>query len=519
MSLAKTRDTFSQPTRIAFISVIVLVLMGMLTGGGFLWLSQNISIQIALLVPFGLVAGGVCLIFLGHIRFVIFLLVLYAPIELFIQKWLPGNIGSVSRFASEALLIMAIVTLLFDRVYRGKPWLRTPLDIPFGLFISAGLLSALVNQVPLIVATFGFRILLRYVLLYYLIIQIGLNKGQIQLLLKWVLLMGAWVVGIGLIQAVVGAPVTRFLSVPATTVGDTVVRAAVTSGVSLAHGRYIFSTLGRYDAFGLYLTIVLLLAISCFLHFPQYKFVLRWLILLSGIALLLTMSRTSWVALYLAFCTIILLRRHPRDSRFLGGLLGAPIFLLVIAAIFPHLVRYYAGDELMQASVLTRMLEPLSRRYFEISAYSGGRLFVLFFIGQRILEISPLVGFGPGRFGSLTAGYFGYNAADFLGMDANRISLLNDVNWIVLLGQYGLLGTLAFALMLLASLGYAWRTYRHTSDPLTKSVALASVGSIVVMLIASLWGPNFEQRVISMYVWSIAGLTVALGHLKHARSN
>lgn len=74
----------------------MLILVGVLTGGGFLWLSQNFSIQIALLVPLGLVAGGVYLVFLSHIRFVIFLLVLYAPIELFVQKWLPGNIGSAT---------------------------------------------------------------------------------------------------------------------------------------------------------------------------------------------------------------------------------------------------------------------------------------------------------------------------------------------------------------------------------------------------------------------------------------
>jgi hypothetical protein len=490
--------------------VILFVMLGPIIGSGYPWIAQRFSDQIALLVPLGIFGGAVLLVLLRRVSLVVFLVVLYAPVELFVQKWLPDTIGAASRFVSEALLLFILAALFTERLLLYKPWKRTPLDVPLFIFISVGVLSALVNQVPPLVAVLGLRILLRYVLLFYLVVQIGFSRKATRRLIVAMLGVASVVFGIGLAQALIGPSLTEVLHVAETKVGTTVLRESVSSGVSLARGRYIFSTLGRYDMLGQYTVIILLLLLALYLYYPRRRGILRWLILTTGICLLLTMSRQSWLAMYAALWSWALLSKKKWAIGLLPLLLLVPVTLVGMAYLFPHLVRYYPGSELVQATILTRSLEMFSSEYFEVSAYSAGRLYVLRYVGQRILQLVPLLGFGPGRFGSLTATYFQFSAAESLGMAEGQVRLVNDVNWISILGQYGLIGTLAFLVMFVALWRYARRMYKRLSDPLAKSVALVCVGSIVAFLVLGFFGPNFEQRVISMYVWLIAGLTVAL---------
>jgi len=468
------------------------------------------SDRIALLVPLGILGGAVVLVLMRRISVLVFWVVLYAPVELFVQKWLPDTIGSASRYVSEALLLIILIALFTVRLLSRRGWKRTPLDTPLLIFIGVGALSAIVNQVPPLVAVLGLRILLRYVLLFYLVVQIGFSRKATRSLIIAVLGVASVVIGIGLAQALIGPSLTEVLYVSETKVGTTVLRGGVSSDVSLARGRYIFSTLGRYDALGLYAVVILLLLLALYIYYPRRRGVLRWLVLATGICLVLTMSRTSWLGMYAALWSWALLSKKKLVIGLLFTLLLVLITLVGIAYFFPHLVRYYPGAELSQASILTRALELFSPRYFEVSAYSGGRLFTLHFVGRRILEQAPLLGFGPGHFGSLTATYFGFSTADLLGVEERQVYLVNDVNWITILGQYGLTGALAFLVMFIALLRYARRMHGHLSDPLAKSTALACAGSIVTLLVTGFFGPNFEQRVISMYVWLIAGLMVAL---------
>ena len=493
-----------------FGSVILVVTLALIAGAGYPWIAQRFSAQIALLVPLGILGGAVVLVLMRRISVLVFLVVLYAPVELFVQKWLPGTIGSASRYVSEALLLIILIALFTDRLLSHRDWKRTPLDTPLLIFIGVGILSAMVNRVSPFVAVLGLRILLRYVLLFYLVVQIGLSRKATRRLIIAMLVVALVVIGIGLAQALIGPPLTEILQVQETSVGGRTLRGGVSSAVSYTHGRYIFSTLGRYDALGLYTVVILLLLLALYTYYPRRRGVLRWLVLATGICLVLTMSRTSWLGMYAALWSWALLSKKKWAIGLLFTLLLVPITLVGIAYFSPHLVRYYPGAELPQATLLTRALELFSPRYFEVSAYSGGRLFTLHFVGRRILEQAPLLGFGPGRFGALSATYFGFGVADLLGVEEWQVHLVNDVNWITILGQYGLIGALAFLMMFVALWRYARRMYNRLSDPLTKSMALACMGSIVAILVAGFLGPNFEQRAISMYVWLIAGLMVAL---------
>jgi len=491
--------------------IVFVILLGLMLGLGCAWIFHAFSGRVALFVPLVLVAGIALLIFMRHIKLFVFFLVLYAPFELFVQKWLPGDIGLATRYMTEVFLLLIFMALVFDRLLYHKPWRRTPLDIPLLIFIGVGILSALVNQVSPLVALMGLRILLRYVLLFYLVVQIGFDHASVRRLLVAMFCVALVVAGIGLIQALIGPAMTEILRVPDIVIGEHTVRSV--TGFFTAHGRYIFSTLGRYDALGMYNVIILLFSLALYIHYPRRRGIIGWLIVITGICLALSFSRQSWLALYAAlWAWLFVLYKKKWAISLSAVLLVAPMILGMIVYLSPEIVRFYKGDEGVHISALARLVEVFSPEYRKISAYYAGRLFVLRFVGARILELAPFLGFGPGTFGTQSAAFFGFSNANLLGMQERQVFLVNDVNWITILGQYGLIGTAAFLMIFAVLFRYAWRMYKRLSDPLTKSVALACQGSIVALLLLGFFGPNFEQRVIALYVWLIAGLTVTLAH-------
>jgi hypothetical protein len=494
--------TYHQTTKWLVLLSAPVVLLLYLIGARFL------PTNLALLATFALPVVALGLVLLRHIRLAIALVVLYAPIELFVQKWLPGNVGLASRYFSEALLVGLLLALLLDRLVMGKPWKRTPLDWPILLFVGIGLVSALVNGLPTAVLIMGLRITLRYVLLYYLIVQIGFNQQQTRRLLIAMLVMAGLVMLIGLIQAIVGPPMNQLLRIPDLVFTDTATRAL--SGFVTGHGRYIFSTLGRYDALGIYAIYILLIIFAYLLHHRHPHPAWAGLAFISAIALLLTLSRQAWLAFYVALGVWALVGRRKWSLLIFFFLFVVPLIILLLALLFPDLIRYYSGDEANHNNFITRILSGLSSDYWLVTSSTGGRVFVLRYVSQRIMELVPLWGFGPGRFGTITASYFGYDNATLLGMTPQEVYLVFDVNWVTLLGQYGILGVFAFLFIFWRGWRVALWLYRHATDSFSRTVALATLGIIPAFLLLGFFGPNFEQRIVAMYAWLMMALVVSL---------
>ena len=471
-----------------------------------LWLlpESNAALFVGLFLPAFLLG----LLFIKHIRFAIALVVVYAPVEIFVQKWLPGGLAMASRYAAEALLIGLFLAVVADRLLSGKPWKRTPLDIPLLLLIGIGVLSAVVNNLPPVVLIMGLRITLRYALLFYLIVQVGFDRRQTQRLMTAVLIMAAFVVAVGLLQAIIGPPMNRFLQIPDIVFNDTATRAI--SGFFVGHGRYIYSTLGRYDAFGIYALYILLIVLAYMFHHRRRHPAWGWLALGAFICLMLSLSRQAWLAFYVALWVWAIIARKKWIILILAALVIIPVIVLLLALLFPELIRHYSVAEESQVTFISRILSIFSSDYVRVSGSEGGRLYVLRYVSARILELVPWFGFGPGRFGTITAQYFGYSDAQLLGMTQGQVYLVFDVNWVTLLGQYGVFGLLAFALIFLAGWRRAVQLYRRTDDPFTRSVAVAAVAIIPAFFVLGFFGPNFEQRIVAMYVWLMMGLAVAL---------
>src|SRR5204862_2406649 len=120
-------------------------------------------------------------------------------------------------------------------------------------------------------------------------------------------------------------------------------------------------------------------------------------------------------------------------------------------------------------------------------------------------------GFRPGQFGSLALQCSNADSGRRIGVPPAALHYVLDVNWVVLLGQVGALGVLAFAAMLLSLFRIGVRRYNDvTRDPLIRGVALGYVGVVIAFFVFGFFGISFELRQVSFYVWLFGGLLAGL---------
>lgn len=443
-------------------------------------------------------------------EWLVYFLIVFIPLEEFLEKWIPrGIVYEGVRFGGEALLFILFLFVVLHKIRHRIKWYRTPIDIPFLLFLGAAFISALVNKSAPLIALLGIRPLTRYILLFYILTQLRVTKQFFIRCFALSLSMATLVATIGLMQTVIGSPLTNLLIPGDVVIGGETARAGLRH--TLAPRTYIFSTLGRFDTLGIFLLFFLLLAIGAFVM-GNTKWRNRiFPFLIVGIpALVLTFSRQSWLGFIVGIGIIVLISQKHEFRRtrtlYFTGVIVASLFLLFA---IPY-ARYFSGETIADVSVIERLLEPFSPRYLEVSRQYYGRLFVIFEVGGQIVKTVPIWGFGPGQFGSLTARFFNIPFWELVNVPEHAAKLINDVNWVTLLGQFGFAGTLPFLGMFLSLFWASRKRYREFKLGGIKGIMLAYAAMSLTYLVIGFFGPNFEVRQISFSFWLWGGLIMGL---------
>ena len=464
-----------------------------------------------LLVPPMYVLIGIFGLTLGFLAFrypnlVVYFLAVFIPLEEFIEKWLPtGLIYEGVRYSGEIFLLISIFSVLLSKLVLQKRWRSTPVDKPLVALLIAITISATINNVPLKFTVLGIRPFLRYIPILLIIAQVGIKEDIAERLIKWIYILGIIISSIAILQSIIGLPATYFLMPKDVVVSGEVVREGLRQLVGV-HTR-VFSTMGRYDTLGTYLCILILIGFGQYYYSSNpNKKILRIFIILALPAIILSYSRQSWLALFIGVMVILFLSNRKKMA--IGILLIAVIGLLFLTIVFPAAVQY--SSNLPDVTFINRILEPFSARYYEISRYSSGRLFVITEVSSRILTKAPIFGFGPARFGSLTTRYLGFDFSSLIDLNPESAFLVNDVNWVTLLGQIGLIG-ITFFIFLLFSMGfYAYKQFNKNGSEFRKGLALGYIGAIAAFIILGFFGPNFEVRQVSYFIWLFGGILIGL---------
>lgn len=462
------------------------------------------------LVLSGVLGGGLVALTFLRPHVTLGFLAVYLPFESVILKFIPDEVYVFARYGSEALIYLVALVVLVRLLSGKRAYRPTRFDLPFCLFVAVLLASALVNLVPPTVAMLGLRQILRFMLVFFLVVQIAPSKGFVKQLTMILFGVVAFQSLLGLMQAVVGEPLDQFLlPSEARTYGAL----TLTGGVEQFWdpGSRIFGTLGRYDRLGNFLYLFLLIATAMLftkkLH-RRYPW-LGWLFAIGVPALVLTYSRASWFAFLLGFLFIgLVIKRNQRVLAGFATFLVAITLLLAGSGLNVGLITETPGQTLVE-----RFFESFSLARWRGEYYGLGRTFWLVHTVKDVVPASPILGFGPGQYGGgAVAALRNTRVYEELGLPFGVFGTEGgiDNNWFSLWGEGGTLGLVFYLWLYLALFLWALNAARTQKDPLAQALALAVCAMLIAVGFNAFTSLVLEIRTSAFYLWLYAGFAYVL---------
>lgn len=482
------------------ISTLAIILIGIMMG---FVATTRVSHFVAAIV----IGGTFFLVSVRNIKLAIIVLAMYVPLEEWTLKWAPRGVYEMARFGWEFLLLFLLLSVLLGKIINEGRIVKTPIDGLLFIFLGMASVSILSNRIPILLGILGLRTLLRYVLLYYLIINISPEEEFIKKLLKAMvfIIVFQWIVS--LLQRFVGGGVVRFFT-PKEVVQVGGIVFAKTSGI-WEKGTWVFGTMKRYNLLGNFLSFFILIMTGCYFTKENRKRRLFWFIVVSFIVLLLTYSRTSWVGLYLGVILILFVTKKKKLLLFF--LLGPIILTLILWTIYAQQI-YATKVSYGEMSLTQRYLRMFSERHIR-SSYQVSRLAVLTKVSREVVFKRPLFGFGPG--------IVEYREVEGLGEPARRalqqievapvvIHFMGDVGWTSILVQFGSIGLLIWISIVLTVLKISIKLYRVSENRFLQGIGLGYAGAVVAIIVENFFCYNFTYRPVSFYFWLFGGIVVHL---------
>lgn len=473
--------------------------------------------SMSFLSPVAVVAGvvGVLLLVLTVARplWTLSLLALYLPFEPFLLKFAPDEVYAVARFGSEGL-IYALGAVVIARVLMGRASnVQTPISLPFVLFCVVLGASALINAVPPGIAVLGTRQIIRFILVFFLVVQLAPSKPFVSKLTMALFGVAAVESLLAFAQLVIGAPLDAFLlPSDARAIGDVAVTAGTTQFWD--PGSRTFGTLGRYDRLGNFLFMFLLLGVGFLsqqgkraMSVPRHQ--LLWLCALGLPALLMTFSRASWFAFLFGFLfiTVVLLR----DRRVMAAFGICAVLAGAYVGLSGLNVRFIT--EAPGQTLVERFYETFSYARWRGEYYGLGRVFWFVQTVTVVVPAAPIFGWGPGQYGAgAVTSLVNTRVYDALGLPFGVYGTDGyiDNNWFSLWGEAGTLGLAFYLWMYIGLFVYVWRGYHRTSDGFTRGLCAGFMAMQIGIALAAFLATSFETRTVGYYLWMYAGFLVVL---------
>lgn len=382
-------------------------------------------------------------------------LVLFVPTQFWWideLRVLPGPL----RYLDDLLLVLLAARVVGDRLRSGTSLAATRWDLPILVFLSVGLLSALVNQTPAVHTLAGLRAPLLYALLLYLVANAPSLFDRAYLDWIWRVMLT-----LALLQ-----PLTAFYQYPQ-------------RGFS---ADALTGTLGRGGAndLGIFLLPFLFYLVS--LRFDAGRKP-RWAlpgVLLLSLTTILCGSRAAW---FVAIGVVLLLwgRRLVRGRAWIATSVAVALLALALNQVLvfqgAHSIRHAIG------------WKPIYAALFLIS--SGGGNLAYFPLVWRLVQhhaVVPFLGLGPGMVSSTAAVHldaplyrnvlYDYFGQTMIGLDGNPESQVLATG-----GELGPVGLAAGFAMVAVWFVEAWRARRQPSSDHERALATGVLASALAALV------------------------------------
>ncbi|NBS68922.1 hypothetical protein EBT31_08390 [bacterium] len=485
--------------------IALLVLFIIVGGALFLSLFTSPAITVALVMSVGILALA-----WWKPQMLLLALLVYLPFEPFLLKWIPDDVYLLARYGSELVVYLLVASVMLRMFWQEKRWKRSALDVPFVFFLIAMLASIVVNVVDPTVAILGARQLLRFMLLFFVVVQLAPSKQWMKMLLVTLTVVAGVQITLGGLQAVTDGSLDTFL-LPSER--KTLGSIQLTEGTTQFWdpGQRVFGTMGRYDQLGIFLAFVFLLIIA-FLYDKRLgsrtKIIGAAVLALGIPVLVLTYSRSAWFGFLLGFLFLAIFLK--KDKRVLAGAMLAPLII----------VTYVVGSNFLVHTLTDTPEQTVTERFFEAFSYERwrgeyvglGRLYWIAETLRTVVPSAPIFGVGPGQYGGGAAAALGNTLV------YDRLSLpfgvygtggYIDNNWMSLWGEMGTLGLATFLWFYVGLFVLCVRMAQEHEDKDVRALAGATAAVLVAFSVNAFLATYFEVRTMAPYVWVLGGWVVA----------
>jgi hypothetical protein len=448
---------FGKRYKVAFFLILALALCGA-------------SFFLPKIATIGLVGLLVLIFILRNIERAAYLVGIY-PILYFVA--VSTDMGFLAKNWDE-LLIVFCVGIWFYR------WLVNRRDFSFGWspVDFSLILFFFICIVLFVLASFdrlgfdGLRAVIEYILFFFIVIKLLRSEQGAKNLIRIMIFTGVYMSVVGIYQFIAKVPTPAFWT-------D---KAEVTSGPR------VFSIVGSPNVLGCLLAMLIPLAISFMFtekHLLQ-KLLYTFAAGLMGVCILLTGSRSSWIALS---CALIIYSILSKNYKLIVGLVVVAILAYSFVSSVQRRIDY--------------MLDP----EYIVSSFRGGR-FARWPKALALFYDNLLFGFGFGRFGGSVATLNSLKGAFYV-----------DNYYIKAAVEMGVFGLGAFLIAVYNGVIWSLRAAYRVEDKVSKGIIQSGFGAMVGILITNLVLNNFDAPSVTTYFWTISAVCVYLGYVNKGPSN
>jgi O-antigen ligase len=469
----------------------------------FLVLAAAAAIAARLSPPAFAVLGALLLVLLGYAsyrapRLMLVVAATTPLVDRYIYALLvPPRFATVTSFFSESLLLVVGLVILFRGVQTRRlgPALRhpaTPIVVLFGL---VGIISALVNHVPPVVAAGGLLFTVDAIVLFFLPRVVGFDAVQGRVAISVL-------VGVAIIAAVLA-------------VGQ-VILAPNILGLATSFGRF-----GEGQRVGAFLEgspnmLGALLATA--LPFPLFaiapttarrpRLALIGVVFVLSLALLYTFSRGAWLGLAVAGLVMGLWL----DRRAVLVLVAMAALVYGLGHVLPRNLLLTPQEQELAAPAEGGFEFDLGEATFgRVDAISEGSDLRVLFINNAapIIADHPIVGAGPGRYGGAIAARFGSPLYDEYRAGSVPLHRTVDNYWLHLTVEFGILGVLMM-LGLIGVIVTELALAARRSAGMARAILAGAAAAAIVLTVDSLAEMLLEGNTMSFPLWFVLGVGSAI---------
>jgi hypothetical protein len=444
-------------------------------------------------------------------EYLLYALIIWFPLETLVLRYTPIDYYAAVKYLPEVLIYSTALISYWHYRERTKRWFP---DLPVNrwliLYLLVAVVSLIVNQYNVTIWFLGLRQLLRFVLIFFIVIFENFSPQILRRLLTIGIVVIIFEAILGIVQYFSGGILDRYLFfTDSISIGNSI---ELEGGQQTwAPGQRVFATLGRYDRLGSLLVIGLTMLFPWFYSLKTVIQKERWWLIFSicTLALVFTYSRASWVAFVAGIITVgYFIMRDRRFFRLVsvgGGLLVVYLLFVIVTQSFGT-----GAVALGQQSLRDRVVEAVSLYSWQQSYEGYGRFFFIVNTPLMVVRYYPLFGVGPGNYGSGVAASL-LNRAVYeklhLPFGIQNTYGQIDNNWLSIWGEVGTFGLIAWAGLFYEIFIVSFFVQKHSAESTQRLVAQGVCGSVVAIAVLGFFGPYFEFRSLMVYFWLFAGIT------------